>query len=200
MIGALVYLGSSYCLKACKIDDVIDATPVHYFCGVWGVLATGLFASPRIMDKTLTDHESGLFYGGSTLLGWQIAGIVAISAWTAAVTLVFLAPMHFMGYLRISDEEEMLGLDAYYAMKGVTSISTPKSSRESKLKKGNQEAAPAIKLDILDEPTSIGIRMEASNVEASNPVLVEKTLGDGQFPPGPALEEGRDGCRTGCSI
>merc|ERR1711981_827918 len=55
-VATFVYIGSSYMLKVLKIDDVIDAAPVHFFCGAWGLLAVGLFVS----DK-LTDHTPGLF-------------------------------------------------------------------------------------------------------------------------------------------
>jgi Amt family ammonium transporter len=40
-----VYYGSSQLLLKLKIDDPLDASPVHFFCGMWGVLAAGLFAN-----------------------------------------------------------------------------------------------------------------------------------------------------------
>ena len=44
-LGAFVYYGSSQLLLKLKIDDPLDASPVHFFCGMWGVLASGLFAN-----------------------------------------------------------------------------------------------------------------------------------------------------------
>lgn len=49
-IGGFVYTGSSKLLRRLKVDDVIDAVPVHGVCGVWGVVAVGLF-----------DTQKGLF-------------------------------------------------------------------------------------------------------------------------------------------
>ena len=45
-IGGLVYYTMSTVLKKCQIDDPLDASPVHFFCGIWGVVAVGLFATP----------------------------------------------------------------------------------------------------------------------------------------------------------
>merc|ERR1719454_2411095 len=43
LIGAFVYQGASMLLVKLKIDDPVDASPVHGACGIWGVLAAGLF-------------------------------------------------------------------------------------------------------------------------------------------------------------
>ncbi|CAJ1399571.1 unnamed protein product, partial [Effrenium voratum] len=43
LIGAIVYQSASMLLQKLKIDDPVDASPVHGFCGIWGVLATTLF-------------------------------------------------------------------------------------------------------------------------------------------------------------
>merc|ERR1711990_487377 len=112
IFAALTYTGSSYMLKKLKIDDVIDASPVHYFCGIWGLLATGLFVS-----DDLTTHAPGLFYGGGRLLGWQVAGILAITGWTAVITALCLGPLHYINWLRVSEEEEKMGLDELIALR-----------------------------------------------------------------------------------
>ncbi|MCP5106330.1 MAG: ammonium transporter, partial [bacterium] len=44
-IGGFVYFGTSKLLDYLRIDDPLDAFPVHGMCGFWGVLATGLFAT-----------------------------------------------------------------------------------------------------------------------------------------------------------
>jgi len=46
LVGGLVYQGASMALKRLKVDDVVDAFPVHGACGAWGVLAVGLFGNP----------------------------------------------------------------------------------------------------------------------------------------------------------
>ena len=53
-------------LVALKIDDVVDASPVHLFCGVWGAIATGLFCEPgTFMDSYngATNADKGVGYG-----------------------------------------------------------------------------------------------------------------------------------------
>merc|ERR1712113_1192078 len=63
MFSRLVYVLSSKLLVMLKVDDAVDAIPVHFFCGIWGCIATGLFAEP---DRA---GVPGLFYGGGKLLG-----------------------------------------------------------------------------------------------------------------------------------
>lgn len=43
MVGSLVYIGHSKLLVKLKIDDPLDASSIHFACGVWGGIATGLF-------------------------------------------------------------------------------------------------------------------------------------------------------------
>merc|ERR1711990_1238557 len=123
IFAALTYTGSSYMLKKLKIDDVIDASPVHYFCGIWGLLATGLFVS-----DDLTAHAPGLFYGGGRLLGWQIVGIIIITLWTAVITAACFFLLKLTGRLRVSAEEEKIGLDQILLKHGIAPPMTP--SRE----------------------------------------------------------------------
>eukprot|EP00658_Telonema_sp_P-2_P041069 TRINITY_DN29373_c0_g1_i1.p1 TRINITY_DN29373_c0_g1~~TRINITY_DN29373_c0_g1_i1.p1 ORF type:complete len:536 (-),score=147.96 TRINITY_DN29373_c0_g1_i1:289-1896(-) len=105
-VAAPVYVGSSKLLKTLRIDDVIDAVPVHFFGGMWGVFSTGLLVS----DDLAGSHDAGLFYDGSALIGWQICGIVAITAWSAAFSFLCFYLMNLAGILRVSDTEEMKGM------------------------------------------------------------------------------------------
>lgn len=98
------------------IDDPVGAVGVHGFNGLWGGIATGLFASP--------DHYtgmSGLFYGGGEFFGIQLLGIVTVIAWTAVwMTAIFAAikylPVVFKWVkeangLRAPAAHEIAGLD-----------------------------------------------------------------------------------------
>merc|ERR1711884_308882 len=67
IISGVVYVFSSKLLVKLRIDDAVDAVPVHFFCGIWGCIATGLFCEP-----SRSDGVKGLFYGGGTLLGVEI--------------------------------------------------------------------------------------------------------------------------------
>jgi len=87
-------------------DDSLDAFGVHGVCGIWGALATGLFADPAISGA------SGLFYGNPAQLGIQAISIVATIAFTAVATLIIVYVTRLItGGLRVSREDEMMGLD-----------------------------------------------------------------------------------------
>ncbi|CAN0101349.1 unnamed protein product, partial [Ectocarpus sp. 13 AM-2016] len=66
--GALVFYGSKLLLKF-KIDDVVDASVVHGLCGLWGMVATGLFTTKlgyaRAYAEDRADECCGVFYGCS---------------------------------------------------------------------------------------------------------------------------------------
>lgn len=99
--GTLVVIGTEFIDKKLHIDDPVGAVAVHGISGIWGTFAIGLF-----------DTELGLFYSGTfNLLVVQLLGIVAIAAFTAAcMTLTFFLLKKFVG-LRVSKEDEILGLD-----------------------------------------------------------------------------------------
>lgn len=84
-----------------RIDDPVGALSVHLVNGIWGTVAVGLF-----------NTEAGLLYGGGIgQLATQLVGIVAIGAFTFAVSLgLWFVTKAILG-LRVSPEEEYLGLD-----------------------------------------------------------------------------------------
>jgi ammonium transporter, Amt family len=89
------------------VDDPVGAISVHGVCGAFGTLAVGLFATED------TDFWSaGLFYGGgASQLVSQVIGVLAVASFVAVTTgLLFLAIKATMG-LRVSEEEELAGLD-----------------------------------------------------------------------------------------
>ncbi len=97
-------------LDKMRIDDPIGAIPVHGIAGIWGTLAIGVFATEgRIGELGV---GPGLVYGGSGEQLWvQFYGILATIAFTgAACLIVFLAIKYTVG-LRVSEEEELAGLD-----------------------------------------------------------------------------------------
>jgi Amt family ammonium transporter len=97
-------------LDKMRIDDPIGAIPVHGIAGIWGTLAIGLFATAgRIGDLGVSE---GLLLGGSAEQLWvQFYGVVVTIAFTGLATLiVFLAIKYTVG-LRVSEEEELAGLD-----------------------------------------------------------------------------------------
>lgn len=82
-------MGASDLLIAMKIDDAVDAVPVHCVGGLWGLLAVGLLSAPeRTRQAYLTDAHPGFFYSlaeghnDARLLACQVLGILFIFGWT----------------------------------------------------------------------------------------------------------------------
>jgi Amt family ammonium transporter len=113
VVGACVYTGASKLLLRLRIDDPLDASAVHYFSGVWGVLAAGLFAREQYVEAVYGYADGyGVVYGGSgKQFGVQLLGVVVISAWTAGLTLVLFSCLRRVGWLRVSKQAELEGLD-----------------------------------------------------------------------------------------
>ena len=114
IVGACVYVGSSMLVLKVGIDDVVDAGPVHYFCGMWGLLAAGLFCTKENLKAAYEIDVDiyGLFYGGGgKLLACQVVGLVVISLWVFAMMLPFFLILKKAGMLRVEINEEEAGLD-----------------------------------------------------------------------------------------
>ncbi len=101
LAGFVVVFGIEFIDKVLKIDDPVGAIGVHGLCGAFGTIAVGLFA-----------QEDGLFYGGGVkLLLTQFIGVVSVAAWvTVTMGITFYLIKTILG-LRVSKEEEILGLD-----------------------------------------------------------------------------------------
>ena len=122
--GLLVVFGVWLLDYKLHIDDPVGAVAVHMMNGIWGTVAVGLFATETAPAYARGYGDGvafganqiageGLFYGGGfKLLGIQLAGLLAIVAFTAVtITLTFLLIKAIFG-LRVSEEEEIVGLDA----------------------------------------------------------------------------------------
>jgi len=100
--GILIVFGVETVDKVFHIDDPVGAISVHLLNGVWGTLAIGLFATDGV----------GLFYGGGfAQLGVQALGVLAFGAWTVATTFILFTVLKKTVGLRVSVEEERIGLD-----------------------------------------------------------------------------------------
>jgi Amt family ammonium transporter len=88
-------------------DDSLDVVGVHGVGGTWGALATGLFASAAV-NAGGTD---GLFFGNAALLGPQILSILATWIYAGIGTWIILKVLDVTMGLRVSDEDEQMGLD-----------------------------------------------------------------------------------------
>ena len=115
--GLLVVFGVWLLDYKLHIDDPVGAVAVHCLNGIWGTLAVGLFTTdtaPAFARQMEAGGfvGKGLFYGGGLAqLGMQCVGVLAVAAWTAVtITITFVMIKKTIG-LRVSREEETLGLD-----------------------------------------------------------------------------------------
>ncbi len=88
-------------------DDSLDVVGVHAVGGIWGALATGLFAS-KIINPNAAD---GLFFGNAAQLGIQIVAVVVTIVYSLVVSLILLYIIKAIMGLRVEDEEEVAGVD-----------------------------------------------------------------------------------------
>ena len=108
--GFIVYFSMKFFDKA-KIDDPIFALSVHGMAGIWGTLSTGFFATPEL--AAMNGGLPGLLYGGGlTQLGVQTLGVVASGLYAFIASYIILKIMDkVMGGIRVTEEEEIIGLD-----------------------------------------------------------------------------------------
>src|SRR4051812_33399088 len=93
------------------IDDPIGAVAVHGMSGVWGTLATGLFAAPSLAGRLATG-KGGLVYTGSFhQLGVQVLGLAAVGGFTFSASFGALWTMKRLWGIRVEPETETAGLD-----------------------------------------------------------------------------------------
>jgi Amt family ammonium transporter len=88
-------------------DDALDVVGVHGVGGTWGALATGVFASKAVNAA----GRDGLLFGDAGTLGIQILAVVATWVFAAVVTWLLLKGLDATLGLRVSLEEEQMGLD-----------------------------------------------------------------------------------------
>merc|ERR1712159_68821 len=104
-------------LVSLGIDDVVDASPVHGFCGAYGVIMVGLlatesnYAAAYYSDRA--DDCAGIFYGGNgKMLAANIVFVIAIFLWVTLTSLLVFGPLKLLGLLRVHPSVEELGMDS----------------------------------------------------------------------------------------
>lgn len=97
--GALV-VAAIIALEKFRIDDPVGAFPVHGVCGVWGGLATGIFGDIPVDEMT----RAGFFMV-------QLKSTVIICVWAFVTMAIVFYALKAIGQLRVSEEEEVQGLD-----------------------------------------------------------------------------------------
>ena len=108
LAGLLGYFSVTVLKKKLGYDDSLDAFGVHGICGIWGALATGLFASPHVNPSV-----SGLFYGNINQIFVQIISIISTILFSAVGTIIVIyVTKALTGGLRVGEENEVKGLDS----------------------------------------------------------------------------------------
>ena len=88
-------------------DDSLDVVGVHAIGGIWGALATGLFASKAINAA----GNDGLFFGNAGQLWTQIIAVVVTIVYSLVVSFIILYVIKAVMGLRVTEEEEVSGVD-----------------------------------------------------------------------------------------
>ena len=89
------------------LDDSLDVFACHGVSGIWGSIATGLFATTAVN----TAGRNGLFYGNPTQFLIQIEAVIVVAAFAFFVSFALLKIINVFSKLRVTAEEEEQGLD-----------------------------------------------------------------------------------------
>jgi len=88
-------------------DDALDVVGVHMVGGIWGALATGLFASKAVNDA----GADGLFFGNAAQFGIQVIAVGVTLVYSFVISLILLKILDATMGLRVKADEEETGLD-----------------------------------------------------------------------------------------
>jgi Amt family ammonium transporter len=91
-----------------KYDDALDAFGCHGIGGIWGGIATGVFAQKSINSTAQWD---GLIYGDTHLFFVQVISVIFTIAFAAIATFVILTVMKLFMPIRVATSQEAQGLD-----------------------------------------------------------------------------------------
>ena len=105
--GPICYFAVAIVKTKLGYDDALDAFGIHGVGGAWGAIATGLFASTAVNEA----GANGLLYGNAEQLMNQLIGVGATIVFAGLATFVILKAIGLFTSLRVSEEEEMIGLD-----------------------------------------------------------------------------------------
>jgi len=134
IIAGWAYIFWSKLLVKLKIDDAVDAVPVHFGNGIWGCIAVGFFAEPSRVETAYGDHgHYGVLYGGDgKLLLAQICGVLWIIGWVTAVMTPYFLLLNMLGLFRVDALEEEVGLDISHHKGAAYDLSGPSEEAKEK--------------------------------------------------------------------
>jgi Amt family ammonium transporter len=106
-IAAIISNIAVYYKQKSTLDDTLDVFPCHGLGGMVGMLLTGVFAVKAVN----AGGNDGLFYGNVAFFLTQLKGLVIVVAYSFTVPYLIFKLINFVEPLRVSEEEEELGLD-----------------------------------------------------------------------------------------
>lgn len=106
LAGFICYFSVSYLKPKFGYDDALDVFGIHGVAGIFGAILTGFLADPSINSS-----GTGLFYGNPKQVLIQLLSIVITIIYTGVLSAVILYVTKLLTRLRVSEEEEIAGLD-----------------------------------------------------------------------------------------
>lgn len=106
LAGSLCFVATNFLKRSLHVDDSLDVFPVHGVGGMLGTLLTGIFAS-NALGVFSGQHDIDI----ASQLGVQALGVAATLGYTALLTALILLITNSLVGNRVSDDEELQGLD-----------------------------------------------------------------------------------------
>ncbi|MEW9668504.1 ammonium transporter [Ammoniphilus sp. 3BR4] len=115
------YFGINFVKGRLKYDDTLDAFGIHGLGGIWGAIATGIFATKSVNPA----GNNGLLYGNPEQLLHQLVGVATAIVLATAGTYIILKVISLFTPLRVSKEDEQMGLDLSFHEEPAYNTETP---------------------------------------------------------------------------
>ncbi len=108
VLAAIISNVAVYYKQKSSLDDTLDVFPCHGVGGIVGMLLTGIFATKAVN----TAGNDGLFYGNAAFFFTQVKALGIVVAYSFAASYAIFKFINFILPMRVTSEEELLGLDA----------------------------------------------------------------------------------------
>jgi Amt family ammonium transporter len=116
--GIFPWLVVTYLKTRFSYDDSLDAFGVHGIGGIWGVIATGIWATKAVNP----DGANGLLHGNPMQLWIQIKMVFIVAVFSFIIGAILLKFVDLVMKLRVSEHEERVGLDLTQHREGAYTV------------------------------------------------------------------------------
>ena len=113
-VAGIIVCLATFQLERWRIDDPVGAVPVHFFNGLWGVLAVGIFADGNAAStgwNGVAGAVTGLFYGSGTQIVAQLMEAGSVIVFAGVLSFAFFKVLGALKLLRSDPKDELMGLD-----------------------------------------------------------------------------------------